>query len=69
MSEALVPVAAVDRPETARPGAAAVALPEVIVDAGPAGRRCCGARPAGANPPLGGHSRESWEGGGVPRSQ
>ena len=36
MSEALVPVAAVDRPEIARPGAAAVALPEVIVDAGPA---------------------------------
>ena len=35
MSEALVPVAAVDRPEIARPGAAAVALPEVIVDAGP----------------------------------
>ena len=34
MSEALVPV--VDRREIARPGAAAVALPEVIVDAGPA---------------------------------
>ena len=36
MSEALAPVAAVDRPEIARPGAAAVVLPEVIVDAGPA---------------------------------
>ena len=36
MSEALVPVVAVDRREIARPGAAAVALPEVIVDAGPA---------------------------------
>ena len=36
MSEALVPVATVDRPEIARPSAAAVALPEVIVDAGPA---------------------------------
>ena len=36
MSEALVPVAAVDRREITRPGAAAVALPEVIVDAGPA---------------------------------
>ena len=34
MSEALVPV--VDRREIARPGAAAVVLPEVIVDAGPA---------------------------------
>ena len=34
MSEALVPV--VDRREIAGPGAAAVALPEVIVDAGPA---------------------------------
>ena len=34
MSEALAPV--VDRREIARPGAAAVALPEVIVDAGPA---------------------------------
>ena len=34
MSEALVTV--VGRPEIARPGAAAVALPEVIVDAGPA---------------------------------
>ena len=36
MSEALVPVPVVDRREIARPGAAAVALPEVIVDAGPA---------------------------------
>ena len=36
MSEALAPVVAVDRPEIARPGAAAVVLPEVIVDAGPA---------------------------------
>ena len=37
MSEALVlvPVPVVDRPEIAHPGAA-VALPEVIVDAGPA---------------------------------
>ena len=34
MSEALVPV--VDRREIARPGATTVALPEVIVDAGPA---------------------------------
>ena len=34
MSEALVPV--VDRREIAQPGAAAVALPEVIVDAGSA---------------------------------
>ena len=34
MSEALVPVVA--RREIARPGAAAVALPEVIVDVGPA---------------------------------
>ena len=34
MSEALVPV--VDRLEIARPGATSVALPEVIVDAGPA---------------------------------
>ena len=34
MSEALVPV--VDRLEIARPGATTVALPEVIVDAGPA---------------------------------
>ena len=34
MSEALVPV--VDRREIARPGATSVALPEVIVDAGPA---------------------------------
>ena len=34
MSEAPVPVAG--RPEIARPGAAAVALPAVIVDAGPA---------------------------------
>ena len=37
MSEALVAV--VDRREIARPGAAAVALPEVIVDAGAGGRR------------------------------
>ena len=36
MSEALVPVPVVDRREIGRPGAAAVALPEVIVDAGPA---------------------------------
>ncbi len=36
MSEALVPVVAVDRREIARPGATTVALPEVIVDAGPA---------------------------------
>ena len=36
MSEALVPVPVVDRREIARPGAAVVALPEVIVDAGPA---------------------------------
>ena len=34
MSEALAPV--VDRLEIARPGATSVALPEVIVDAGPA---------------------------------
>ena len=34
MSEALVPVAG--RREIARPGAAAIALPAVIVDAGPA---------------------------------
>ena len=31
-----MPVAGDERPELARPGAAAVALPEVIVDAGPA---------------------------------
>ena len=36
MSEALVPVAGGERPELARAGASAVALPEVIVDAGPA---------------------------------
>ena len=36
MSEALVPVPVVDRREIARPGAAVVALPEAIVDAGPA---------------------------------
>ena len=36
MNEALAPVVAVDRPEIARPGAAAVVLPAVIVDAGPA---------------------------------
>ena len=36
MSEALVPVPSAGRPEIARPGAAAVALPAVIVDAGPA---------------------------------
>ncbi len=35
MSEVLVPGPADDRPEFARPSAAAVALPEVIVDAGP----------------------------------
>ena len=35
MSEALVPASAVDRAELARPGAS-VALPAVIVDAGPA---------------------------------
>ena len=35
MSEALAPVSAIDRPEIARPGTV-VALPAVIVDAGPA---------------------------------
>ncbi len=36
MSEALVPAPSAGRGEIERPGAAAVALPAVIVDAGPA---------------------------------
>ena len=69
MSEALVPV--VDRREIARPGATTVALPEVIVDAGPAAveRFLEFSRPrsrtTGRGRPTGRRRGGSWRGAGL----